>query len=133
MANVSIEPISEVDVTMGPIRVFSTREVHWKIRAGRDGYHQITFSLDDRKVSKELAIGNGFMRVSAVRPGWNWTDILLYPWEKPFHPDAIVQSISIEYPERISKTSGTDWWIVYFFLVSLVFALIFKPGLKVRI
>jgi uncharacterized membrane protein (DUF106 family) len=133
LPNVSIEPIAEVDVTTGPIRVLSKREIHWKIGAGQDGYYQIVFSVDDRQISKELAIGDGFMRVSAKRPGWCWTDILLYPWEKPFRPESIVQSISIEYPERISKTSGTDWWIVYFFVVSLVFALIFKPALKVRI
>ena len=91
------------------------------------------FSVDGRPVSKELAIGDGLMRVSPERPGRNWADILLYPLEKPFDSNSPVQSISIGYPDRISVTSGTNWWIGYFFVVSLIFALIFKPVFKVRI
>ncbi len=80
-----------------------------------------------------MAIGGGFMRVSAMRPGWQVSEILLHPWEKPFGPDSRVQSIAIGYPDRISKTSGTGWWLIYFFVASLFFALVFKPILKVRI
>ena len=89
--------------------------------------------MDGKQIDKERAIGDGFMRVSARRPGWRFTDILLHPLEKPFGPDSVVQSISIKYPDRISLTSGTDWWVVYFFIASLIFALVFKPFLKVRI
>jgi len=58
---------------------------------------------------------------------------MLHPLEKPFGPDSVVQSISINYPDRQSRTSGTGWWLVYFFVASLVFALLFKPFLKVRV
>jgi len=30
-------------------------------------------------------------------------------------------------------TSGSDWWIAYFFIASMVFALMAKPFLKVKI
>ncbi|MCK4957981.1 MAG: hypothetical protein KAT00_01240 [Planctomycetes bacterium] len=73
------------------------------------------------------------MHISPQRPGWHWGDIMLNPREKPFGPDSLVESISIDYPERISRTSGTDWWLGYFFVASLVFALLFKPFLKVKI
>jgi len=131
--DVRIKPIAEVVVTTGPIRVLNKREIHWKIRAEQEGYHQIMFSVDDRQISKELAIGHGLMCISPERPGWNWADILLYPLEKPFESDSPVRSIRIEYPDRVSFTSGTNWWIGYFFVVSLIFALIFKPVFKVRI
>ncbi len=130
---VMIESVPAVEITIGPVRVLSKREVHWKIRARESGYHRIVFQVDNQQIEKELSIGEGFMRVSPERPGWKWTDILLYPWEKPFGLDSPVQSIRIDYPDRISRTSGTDWWIGYFFVVSLIFALIFKPVLKVRI
>ena len=78
-------------------------------------------------------MGNGFARAGVLRPGWRWTDILLHPLEQPFRSDASVTSIEIDYPTRDSFTSGTDFWEVYFFVASMVFALLFKPLVKVRI
>jgi len=130
---VDIGPTTAVDVTLGPVRVFSNKEIYWKIRAVEGGYHRLIFQVVEQQIDKELAVGDSFMRLSTERPGWHWADILLYPVEKPFAPDSAVQSISIDYPERLSRTSGTDWWLVYFFIASLVFALLFKPFLKVRI
>jgi uncharacterized membrane protein (DUF106 family) len=57
----------------------------------------------------------------------------LHPWEEPFDRDSVVQSISIDYPDRLSWAGVTVWWLVYFFVVSMVFAFVFKPFLKVRI
>ncbi len=130
---VSIEPTPAAEVTIGPVRVFSKHGIHWKIKAIENGSHGLIFHVDGEQFDKELAVGDGFMRVSAERPGWHWADILLHPCEKPFDPDSAVRSISIDYPRRLSRTSGTDWWLIYFFVASLVFALIFKPFLKVRI
>ncbi len=131
--NVNIASIPAAEVTIGPVHVFSQREVCWQIRALQNGYHDIKFQVAEEQVEKEVAIGDDFMRISAMRPGWRWGDILLHPAEEPFGPDSVVQSISIDYPDRLSRTSGTDWWLVYFFVASMVFAFIFKPFLKVRI
>jgi hypothetical protein len=131
--NVTMEPTKAIDIIAGPTRVYSKKEAYWKIKGHENGYHYIVFQVDGRTFEKELAVGDSFMRVSSQRPGWYWTDILLHPQEKPFRPDSIIQSISVEYPQRVSITSGTDFWLVYFFIVSMVFALIFKPFLKVKI
>jgi len=121
------------EVMTGPVRVFSKGEIYWKIKAGQEGYHGLIFAVDGQQFEKELAVGDEFMRVSVERPGQQWGHILLNPWEKPFGGDCVVQSVAINYPDRMSRTSGTDWWMVYFFVASLVFALMFKPFLKVRI
>jgi uncharacterized membrane protein (DUF106 family) len=131
--NVGLESTPVADIMIGPVRVLSKRQIYWKIKARENGYHHIIFRVDGQEVEKELAIGDGFMRISIQRPGWQWSDIMLHPWEKPFSSDSAVQSISIDYPDRLSVTSGTGWWLVYFFVASMVFALIFKPFLKVRI
>jgi uncharacterized membrane protein (DUF106 family) len=130
---VKIESISGSEVIGGPVRIFKKKEILWNIRATEKGYHQIVFQVGKVPVVKDLAIGDGYMRVSAMRPGWRFTDILLHPFESPFDKDSLVQAITIDYPDRISRTSGTDWWIIYFFICSMVFALIFKPVFKVRI
>jgi uncharacterized membrane protein (DUF106 family) len=143
--SVGIASMTGADVTIDQTRVFSERQIFWKIKAHKEGYHEIVFEVDDRQVEKQLAIGNGFMRISPQRPGWHWADILLNPTEKPFGPDSVVQSISIEYPRRISRIAqrlgrfiGADWliewwWMVYFFIASMVFGFIFKPFLNVKI
>jgi uncharacterized membrane protein (DUF106 family) len=130
---INVESMPSAEVITGPIRVLSKREVYWKIKARENGYHNIMFQVAEDQVEKELAIGEGFMRVSAERPGWRWADILLYPAEKPFSRDSVVQSISIDYPDRLSWAGVTAWWLIYFFVASMVFAFIFKPFLKVRI
>ena len=63
------------------------------------------------------------MRVSTQRPGWEWSAILLNPWEEPFRPDSSVRSIEMDYPERSSWTSGTHSWLIYWFVVSMAAAL----------
>jgi uncharacterized membrane protein (DUF106 family) len=133
MPRVRIVSIPGAEVTIGSVHIRSKREVCWAIRARKSGRHHIVFEVDSQRIEKELVVGEGFMRLSAVRPPWDWTAILLHPLEKPFAVDSPVQSISIDYPSRESWTSGTDWWLVYFFVASLVSALIFKPLLQVRI
>ncbi len=133
LPEVSMVPNPSIEIVTGPVRVFSKKEVSWKIKVLENGNHHLMFHMEGRQVEKKLAVGNGFMRISGKRPGLYWADIILNPLEKPFEKDAAVQAVSITYPERQSFSSGTDMWVVYFFIVSLVFALIFKPFLNVKI
>jgi uncharacterized membrane protein (DUF106 family) len=73
------------------------------------------------------------MRISTQRPAWQWADILWHPAEKPFGPDSVVQSISIDYPDRYAQFLGIPLWLIYFFIASLIFGFLFKPFLKVKI
>ena len=130
---VSLQPTDVVEVTVGPVRVQSKREVCWNLKAREPGSHRLVFQVGDRTRSKELAIGDGLMRVSAQRPPWDWSAILLNPWEEPFRPDDPVRSIEIDYPHRASWTSGTDSWVIYWFVVSMVAALCFRRALNVAV
>ena len=130
---ISLESMPTAELTIGPVRVVSKREIYWEIKARQNSNQPLIFRVDQEKFEKELAIGPGFMPVSLERPGWHWTSILYNPREKPFAPKSVVESISITYPDRPTWTSGTDWWIAYFFIASMVFALIAKPFLKVKI
>jgi uncharacterized membrane protein (DUF106 family) len=130
---VTIKQIDGASISIEKTKVTNERQFCWKIKAEKDGDHKITFDVDGEKIEKTLAVGNSFMRVSEKRPGPVWGDVLMHPAEKHFSKDSPVQSISIDYPDRISKTCGTDWWIGYFFLASMVFAFIAKPFLDVKI
>lgn len=131
--NVRLEPTDAIEPLIGPVQVRSKREICWSIQARTSGYHRLVFQVGEQTGEKEVAIGDSFMRVSTVRPGWRWTDTLLYPAERPFRPDAPIQSITIDYPQRASWTSGSNSWVIYWFAVSMVAALCFRRLLNVNI
>jgi len=131
--DVSIRPTNAVQVTTGPVRVLSKREVCWDVKALAEGYHPLEFQVGETTSGKELAIGDAFLRVSRLRPGWHWSEILLNPYEEPFRPNSPIQSIEIDYPQRSSWTSGTDSWIIYWFVVSMIAALGFRRLLNVNV
>jgi hypothetical protein len=130
---VSLEASDAVEPLIGPVRVLSQRELCWKIQTRKKGRHRLTFRVDQQRVHKELAVGEGFMRISARRPGPDWYDVLIHPQEKPFASDSPVQSIQVEYPKRSSGFYGSDGWLISFFIASLIFAFLLKPFLKVKI
>jgi hypothetical protein len=130
---VSLQPTPAIEPTIGPVRVQTQRALYWNVTARQGDYHRLAFAVDGQTVEKELAIGHGFLRTSPMRPGWNWADVVQYPAEQPFPPSSAVHSIAIDYPARPSWTSGTDWWIAYWFAMSMVAALCLRRALNVNI
>ena len=130
---VSLRPTDAVLVTVGPVRVQSKREVCWQVSPRQSGTHLLAFQVGGRVATKELAAGEGFMRVSRERPGWDFLSILRDPWERPFRRGDPVRSIEIAYPDRPSWTSGTDSWVIYWFGVSMLAALCFRRVLGVYV
>ena len=131
--DVNLAAPSGAEILLGPVRIGSRREICWSIKARESGYHRLRFQVGGDVVDKELAVGDGFMRTSAERPGWHWSDILEQPVEPPFRPGAAVGAIRIDYPRRVSWTSGGDWWLVYCFVASMCFASCFRPWFKVEL
>jgi hypothetical protein len=117
-----LEAAPAFEPVLGPVRIASQRQLCWDIRGRENGYHRLVFRVEDRDIDKEFAVGEGFMRVSLARPAWIWWEALLHPAEHPFRPDSPVRSIEIAYPARSSWTSGSNSWIVYWFLVSMLSA-----------
>ena len=130
---VSIQSDSSFEVVDGPVRLEGKREVWWSIKAEEAGYQKIIFDVDGEKVYKDLAIGDGFMRVNLKRAGQSFMDVLLYPWESVFGTDDTVQGIEIIYSyEREGFATGSFWWIVYLFIVSMIAAVACVPVLGVK-
>jgi len=130
---VQLRPTDAVKVLIGPVRVESERAVCWTIRAAQDGNHRLTLIVGDQPVEKELCIGGGPMRLSSQRPGWRWSDILLYPAERPLDASSPIDSIEIAYPATSSWTSGTDWWVIYWILASMIAAFALRAPLNIHI
>lgn len=103
----------------------------WRGHGGAPGRHTLAFRIDGTVVTKELVVGDSFERVSAVRPGASWTTQLLHPGESRLPADTPVRSIEILYPSVESLISGADWWVLYFFVVSMITALLLRPVFRV--
>jgi hypothetical protein len=133
MPAVALEPSSSIEVVTGPVRVPSQREAVWVVRPLQEGLHRLSYRAGEQSVTKDLAVGDGLMRISPRRPGWDWSDALLNPAEPTFPSTSLVQSVEVAYPDRASWTSGTDYWVIYWFVVSMVAAFLAKPFLKVNL
>jgi len=130
---VSIEGDPAFEVTLGPVRILSKRQICWEVKALQNGHCRVVLQAGQQQIEKDLAVGDGLMRISSKRPGWEWTYILMNPVEGPLHPDSIVRSVTIRYPNRPAPASGSNRWLAYFFVASIAFAFILKPLVKVRL
>jgi hypothetical protein len=131
---VELVPTDAVEDRSGPVRVASRGEVCWTVRARQAGYHRLQFRAGGQTVEKELAVGTGVMRVSPVRPARRVSpDLLSYPLEEPLGPDSAVQSVAVEYPARDASISGSDNWIVYWFVVATAAGFCLRGALGVNL
>jgi hypothetical protein len=130
---VQIESTPALDATVGPVSILSQRAICWKIVPREVGYHRLVFDVGGQQIEKELAVGDGYMRVSLQRPALELSAALLHPRERAFGPQSPVRAIEIEYPTRSSWTSGSNSWLVYWFVASMVGALAFRRVLKVNL
>ena len=103
------------------------------IKPIQNGLKEVSLKIDDESFSKQLAVSDGFMATSLKRPAREWTEMLLHPREPAFSSDSPVQSIEITFPDRESWTAGTDYWIIYWFAISMVAAFAVKPLIGVNI
>lgn len=128
--NASIAASDGIAEAVGPVA--GDRDVVWRLTAGEPGRYTLDITVGDQSVQKEFVVGEPFERVSALRPGWDWTSQILHPIESPLPGEGVVQSIEIEYPGVESNIYGANWWILYFFIISMLAAIAMLPFYKVR-
>jgi len=116
-----------------PCRVESLRTVDWRITPSRPGEYRMAFGSGGDKVEMPLIVGEEFARLSRVRGG-ALVDRLLYSAETSIPSASVFESIEVYYPTRSTPIFGWDvHWLITLLILSIVFALIFKPILKVNI
>jgi hypothetical protein len=133
LPGVDLQSNPAIATSVGPIRVPSKHMVCWSLHATEPGTHRLVFDVNGVSVEKELAVGEGYVSTSLKRPKWDVVEVLLHPKEMPFGRSSPIQSIEIEFPERLSMTSGTNSWLIYWFAASMIAALAIRPLLKVNL
>ena len=128
-SNARIEPNDAFDVEAGPIA--AAGDIAWRIRAMKPGRHTIHLHAQTTW-EKEIVVGAPIQRVSPFRPGPNWTMQLLYPVESPLKQASSSDGMEISYPQLKSYIYGSDYWVLTFFVVSMLTAIVLKPLFRVR-
>lgn len=128
--NMTLEASDGVTIEAGPVPGDGAAVA--RIRVNTAGRHAVTARVGDRTDAKEVTAAEGFERVSPIRPGVEWTSRLLYPAETPLDAASPIASITVDMPPRDSYITGSNWWIAYVFVVSMIAALVFAPVFRVR-
>jgi hypothetical protein len=113
-----------VDVEGPPVRVVDAREVSWRIRPRNEVSGQLRFTVDGQSVTKTVEAGSrpryipGKSVSSPIEAVWN-------PGESIAAPQ--VEWVEVRYPEASLNVFGFSTnWLVWFFVVSMVAALLLK-------
>lgn len=116
-----------------PCRVKALRTVDWRLTPQEAGEHMLVFGKGEDSVQMPIRVGEGFERISRQRGG-SFLSRLLYSAETSIPDSSVFEEIRIHYPTRSTPIFGLDvHWLITLLVLSIVFALIFKPVLKVNI
>lgn len=116
-----------------PCRAEAIRTIDWRITPSHSGDFLLAFGTEPNAVTMPLCAGEGLQRISGIRGG-SWFERLLYSAEPGLPASSGYDSITIHYPQRSTLFFGYNiHWLITLLVLSIVFALILKPILKVHV
>ena len=132
---ISIAPSEGLDIDTPALRIPEDNEVSWRISAEKSGRYNIKINIDNNVLYKNIIVADD--KVVRLTPKIILNSGLykfLYPSNKSLTADTGVQEIAVDYKPRTVDFFGVDMhWLVLFCLLTIVFGLVFKKLLRVRI
>jgi hypothetical protein len=122
---------SEVQVEGPPVRVVDAREVSWRIRPKSECSGELRFVVDGQPVIQSIEAGvlRRYVPGKSVRSA---LEAICHPAKRV--PVAQVEWIEIPYPDATLTVLGFGVnWLVWFFAVSMLAALLLKKSFGVVI
>jgi hypothetical protein len=115
------------------VRVESSREIAWRVRAERPGRYDLTLRAGGESVTKRLDVGESWGAVSQRRTGASLADMLLWPGEAPLGSGPIA-AVEVTYPELRLRLWGFDLhWLAVFLVLSLAAGFAMRGPLGIEI
>ncbi len=134
--DVVLEAPEGVEVEAGPIWIPAKNELTWRIAAREQGDYQLTLTASGETVTKSLLVTDRVARLSPSRLEPGFVNQLLYPAEDPLPEAAPIRAITVTYPEGNAGFDGweSEWtWMIFFFVLSIVFAFALRKPFNVTI
>jgi hypothetical protein len=123
---------TQVEVTSPPVRVADAREVSWRLLPKSAVSGELVFQIDGQPVSKRIEAGDP-QRFTPERRVSSSLATLWSPGERTI-PVSTVEWVEIRYPGASLPVLGMDVnWLLWFFLISVVSALLLKKRFGVVI
>lgn len=134
LGDAALELPTGLAITAPAVHVPAENEVVWRVVAEREGSFVVNVLNSAQASGKQIVIGSGMPRLSAVRLGAPWWKRLLYSAEPALPQGNPVQAIEVQYPSRDIAFAGLEWnWIWLFFVLSLAAGFLFKSILGIEI
>ena len=110
-------------------------QVAWRLVADRDGDYQLGIAVGGAPpVEKSVRVTGRAVRLAPERVDSGFVSQLLYPAEPPLPEGSPIRSIQLTYPDREVSVLGFGmYWMIPFFVLSLLFAFSLKGFFKVTI
>lgn len=129
----SLEVSEGLDVETMPVRIPSTGEVAWRLRAVEPGIHTVTVVGPEIRLDKEVQVAASWGPVSVMRTS-EFASALLYPGEALIPGDLGIRSVKLVYPSREMTILGFSvHWLVAFFVLSIAFGFMVKGFFDVEV
>jgi len=132
VANLSVSDGLKIETP--PLRLPHAHEIDWRVRAVREGNHEIILTLGDTALAKTVTVGTTLRRVTPIREQDSWPTTLVAPGEAALPRDAGVKAIAVQYPPRTFEFFGWQMhWLVPFMGIALLAGFALQGLLGVRI
>ncbi|MDH7511836.1 MAG: hypothetical protein QHH14_02690 [Clostridiales bacterium] len=133
-ADVELEAPPGLAVETPPLRLVETGEVYWRIRAKKEGVHELRVKLAGQNVTKTVIVtAKPLARVCPMKSA-SLLDGLLFPGEKLIPSRTPLTFVEIIYPAKRLNLAGLGLhWLIPYLVLSVLFGFIFKRPFRVEI
>lgn len=122
-----------VTVETPPLRISEQREINWRVNPDNPGRHILRVKIGGTTTEKKFAAGRHAAAAWPARVSGSAFERALNPGE-PAIRNAMIQKISIDYPERKLLVFGRPvHWLVVFFVLSLASAYALRGAFRVEV
>jgi hypothetical protein len=134
LSDATLELPAGLAATAPAVHVPAENEVVWRVVAEREGSFLVNVKTSSQASAKQVVVGSGMPRLSAMRLRGQFWKRLLYSAEPALPQNDVVQMIEVQYPSREIAFAGLEWnWIWLFFVLSLAAGFLFKSILGIEI
>jgi hypothetical protein len=106
----------------------------WRLQATQPGEYHVRLDASGALVDKQVVVSSALEQLSPVKLRGQFWERTLSSAEPALPENIGIQSISVNYPERVIPFLGIEWnWIVLFFVISLIAGFVFKSVLGIQI
>jgi uncharacterized membrane protein (DUF106 family) len=125
-------------VEMPAVWVPSLHQFSWRLGVEEWGDYELLIGVGDESFSKEVKATEHIDRLAPERPPKSFIHQLEWPSEQPLDRNGAVRKITVSYPDGAIDLLGwhTEWryaWMVVFFVLTMVVALVLRKPMGVEL